>query len=341
MAHENESLIMLSGEVLEADRFVKISASTLLYCDAGEEPVGLTTNPVAITKDVACRCLKGTILKVTGSKAIAASTAIYCTADGKVSDAAVGKQIGITLAAITGDGGKAAAIIWGPRGGNDMLTPNNGIVKFFDDFFAFDGTATVAVWNDAITDGGAIDVIDAINGVISIATYTTDEDESYISTQHQVFKFQTDKNLFFEAKVKLTEAGAAKSNIIIGLSDTVSADILQDASAGPAASYDGVVFFKVDGESVWQFEASNAGAQDTETSIGAFTDATWTTLGFSYDYNDGVTAIITPYVNGVAGTAVSLTIAGLAEMNILLGLKAGSAAAETLLVDYVDVQYER
>ena len=276
-----------------------------------------------------------------GFKAISAGAAIYAAADGKVSDAAVGKQIGILFAAITADGGIQPAIVWGPRGGNDMLSALGDSCEFFDDFFSYDPTATVGDYVDTSDGTPAVDVGDAVNGVLSIASGATDENETYISSMHEIFKFLTDKRMFFEARVKLTEADTDKANIIIGLSDAIGADTLQDAGAGPAASYDGACFFKVDGGTVWQFESSNAGSQDSEADVGDFDDATWTKLGFFYDYNDGVTANITPFVNGVAGTTVTLTIAGLAEMHLLMGVKAGSGNAETLLVDYIHVAVER
>ena len=331
---------LTSGEALAAHRFIKLSGGTAVYADAGDEPIGITTEAVASGVLVACKPLDGKIKKVTASKAISAGAAIYVTTDGKVSDAAVGTQIGILMLATTADGGRQPAIVWGPRGGSDMLSAKGTLIEYFDDFFGYDNTATVGDYAE-VSDAGTIAQTDANGGVLSIATGATDENESYVSSIAEIFKFATDKRLFFEARVKLTEANTDDANIIVGLSDTVAADSLVDAGAGPMASYDGAVFFKVDGGTVWQFETSNAGTQLTNTNIGDFSDGTWHKLGFMYDYNDGVTAIVTPYLDGVAGTAKNLTIAGLEEMHILLGAKAGDANAETLLVDYVHVAVER
>ena len=112
--------------------------------------------------------------------------------------------------------------------------------------------------------------------------------------------------------------------------------MLLDNAGGPAASYDGVVFFKVDGGTVWQFETSNAGTQKIDTDIGAFDDDTFQRLGFYFDPNDGTTAKVQPYLNGAkAGTPLDLTISGLEEMGILMGVKSGGANVETLNVDYI------
>jgi hypothetical protein len=182
---------------------------------------------------------------------------------------------------------------------------------------------------------------DAHGGVLNVGCDGDDNDECYVASKAEAFKFQTDKKLFFEARVKLAEANTDDANIIVGLSDTVGANTLVDDGAGPAASYDGAVFFKVDGGTVWQFETSNAGTQNTLTDAGDFDDDTWVRLGFLYDYNDGTTASVTPYVDGVAGTAQDLTISGLEEMHVLLGVKAGGTNEENLKVDYVHVVCER
>lgn len=343
LAYRNDGPITLvAGEALAADRFVKLSASTAVYADAGDEPIGITMEAVASGAQVPVDLMTGAVRRVTASKALSACGAIYCAADGKASDAAVGKQIGVNLTSATGAGGVVPAIVWGPRGGNDLLTSKVSICEFVDDFFGFDGTATVAIWDDAVLDTtGAIGMTDAANGVLSIASHSDDNDEGYIGTINECWDFQVDKRLFFEARVKLTEAATDDANIIVGLSDTCAADSLLDDGAGPMASYDGALFFKVDGGTVWQSEISNAGTQDTDTDAGAFTSGSWTTLSIFYDYNDGVTAKVYFYVDGVLGATHDMTITGMAEMNILLGVKAGGAHAETLLVDFVRVVAER
>jgi len=339
-AYENNGpFTMTSGEALVADRLVLISSSTAMYADGGEEPIGLTGDAVATSTPVTIKPLQGGIMKVTGSKALTAGVAIYCTTDGKVSDAIVGKQIGVMMTAITGDGGKGSAIMWGTHAANDIFSSIHGsTIDFFEDFFTFNDDDN---WVDTVSDAGTVDSIDASGGVLSIATGATDNNESYVSSEHETFLFQTDKKLILEARVKLTEANTDDANIIVGLSDTVAADSLIDDGAGPMASYDGAVFFKVDGGTVWQAETSNATTQKTDTDAGAFSDDTWTILQIIYDYNDGVTANVTFYVDGTLGATLTLTIAGLQEMHLLLGAKAGDANAETLLVDYVHVIQER
>lgn len=333
---------LTSGEDLVADRLVLISSSTAKYADGGEEPIGWTRQAVDSGDDVSITPLCGGIGRVTGSKAISAGADIYVTTDGKVSDAAVGKQIGILLTAITAAGGKGAAVLWGPRGGNDVFVASmKNLHEFKDDFdHGYDTTNVWAVVEDAGAGGGdALD--DSVYGVLSVGCDGDDNDECYVSSIAENWKFQTNKKLYFETRITLTEANTDDANFIIGLSDTVAANSLQDDGAGPMASYDGAVFFKVDGTMKIQFETSNAAAQVTNATLDDFVSATTYVLGFLYDYNDGVTAKVTPYVDGVAGTTHDLTIAGLEEMHILMGVKAGGANEEALKVDYVHVMQER
>lgn len=208
---------------------------------------------------------------------------------------------------------------------------------FRDHFHQLDVTATTGQW--AVVKDGSVagSVLDVAGGWAQILTDVNDNDEFYLSSIGEHWLFAATKPLWFEARLQLTEANTDDANIIVGLSDTVGANTLLDDGAGPAASYDGAVFFKVDGGTVWQFETSNAGTQVTDTNVGAFSSGTATRLGFTFDPSNGTTGILTPYVNGVAGTERNITLAGLEEMHLLFGVKAGGANAETLKLDYVQV----
>lgn len=223
------------------------------------------------------------------------------------------------------------------------VDPSDWII-FMDDFITpsvddiANGSTGYAVITDAI---GTTGVVDGLGGWIGVNATNTDNNETYFSSASEAFTFDTDKKLIFKARIRLTEANTDDANWIIGLSNTVGANTLQDAGAGPVASYDGAVFFKEDGDMSIQFETSNAAAQVTNDDVATFVSGTIYNLAFVYDYGDGTTGTVTPYVNGVAGTAHSITIAGLEEMHIVFGVKAGDTNAETLQVDYVLVVQER
>jgi len=217
---------------------------------------------------------------------------------------------------------------------------------FHDDFlYGYDTTFDWAVVEDAGADTGDA-LTDAAGGILNVGCDGDDNDECYVSSKAEIFKFAASKPLIFEARIQLTEANTDDANWIIGLSDTVAANSLVDNGAGPMASYGGAVFFKVDGSMYIGVETSNTTTQATSATALAFVSATWYTLRFEFDPNDGTTGKVTFFAASGTGAFQRLaqkdiTLASLAEMHVLLGVKAGGANEENLLVDYVDIWAKR
>lgn len=212
-----------------------------------------------------------------------------------------------------------------------------------DDYFVFDTTSTTGGYT---TQGDSPTVATSSSspgGLLSITATGTDNNEGYVASTLAAWKLAANKRLWFEARVKLNEAATNASNIIIGLSSFgAAANLLVDDGGGPPSSYSGALFFKLDGGAVWQFEASVSTTQATNTNAGAFTSGLWTTLSFDVHFDaSGANAIVTPYVNGTASTAVTIALASQAALKFVAGVKAGSANAETLLIDYVEVRQTR
>jgi|SRR5688572_23391997 len=189
---------------------------------------------------------------------------------------------------------------------------------------------------------------DAPGGVFNLVTAAADNDYHAISLQHEAFKFASGKRLWLEARVKVAEATTDESTWWVGLTDTLTTGGMQANAAGPLASYDGALLFKSPETGMGiDFETSNAGTQVTATDLATSVTNTWTRVGFYFD-GTATTSTITPYVavndsnTFVAGTAHEITLSGLEEMHLVLGIKAGpSGAAETLQIDYVKVVAER
>lgn len=214
---------------------------------------------------------------------------------------------------------------------------------FFDDFFHFAGPAD---FNDAVVQGDLYNVQgDAATaavgtghgGVLSVDTVTgTDNNDGYIHTLDQIVAFSTGKKAVIEARVRLTEAATDDANIIFGVTNTVGANFLLDAAGGPAASYDGAVFFKVDGGTVWQAESSDAGAQVTDSDVGAFTSATWAKLRIAWDG----AGYVRFYLDGKLKAKQAFTATAV-DMYLIAGVKEGGSNNETLEIDYLRVSAER
>lgn len=331
---------LISGEALEKGRFVKLSAGTAVYADAGDEPIGITSEAVASGAAVAIYPMKGTIEAVVTAGIYAVGTAIYVANDGKASSSAVGKQIGITVQASIAAGDLVAAIVWSPRGGNDAISTKGSVIELFDDFFKYDATD----WpeTDAGTEHAAAIDADYVGGAVEMVTGATDNNEGYLYSAANAFKFTTNKKVFFEVRIELTEANTDDANWCAGLCSVKAANTLVDNGAGMVTTFDGAMFYKVDGTMKIYFMVSNGATQGTPLDCGTFVSGTVYKLGFLYDYNDGVTAYVTPFVDGVAKTTQELTISGLdASLYAVLGVKAGGANAETFKIDYVHVVQER
>ena len=210
--------------------------------------------------------------------------------------------------------------------------------RLWDDFLFDNGQWT------AVTDGstGAATITDAAGGKITLATAAADNDYHVYASDAEVFKFAAAKPLQFGAHVALTEANTDDANISVGVSDTVTGALLTNDGAGPPASYDGALFYKIDGTLKWFFETSNAGTQTT-TELGTYVSGTEYELAFDFQTSspNDTTALVVPCVNGKQYAAHEITLSGLAEMHAVFGVKAGGANAETLSVDWIGVHQKR
>lgn len=119
-----------------------------------------------------------------------------------------------------------------------------GVHDDFDHYVSADTFTTVA------SDSGTVTVSDAVGGILLIHPSDgtiADNDETYVRTTAEIFKFADDKPLFIEVLLQYAEAATNAANIAVGFMDAVSANSLQDNGGGPKASYSGAVIYKVDG----------------------------------------------------------------------------------------------
>ena len=193
---------------------------------------------------------------------------------------------------------------------------------------------------------------DAVGGVFNLVTAAADNDYQALSLQHEAFKFAAGKRLWLEARVKLAEGTTNESTWWVGLTDTLTTGGMQANAAGPLASYDGALIYKTPETALTlNFESSNAGTQVTSSAEATSVTNTWTRVGFFFDggnSSSATTATLTPFyaVNDsntfVKGASQTITLSGLEEMHLVIGVKAGpTAAAETLQIDYIKCVAER
>lgn len=124
MSQVNEGIkTFTSGEILAANRRVKLSSGTVVYADAYDKSIGITVAPAVASGDPVAVKLHGFpgTRQVTASEAITSGAALYGAADGKVTDtyAGGGELVGVALEAGTGDG--SVLEVLPEEGGSKML----------------------------------------------------------------------------------------------------------------------------------------------------------------------------------------------------------------------------
>ncbi len=239
--------------------------------------------------------------------------------------------------------------LWTP--GREL--PDYLVSKYHYEFFhlADQTNEWTSVADGAPTEANASD----LNGVVAIQTAVNVSNENIFYTKYPHWKFQADKRLSFQARVKCDYTANEAPSILAGLGSSVAANLLDDDGAGPLdTTYDGAFLYRIEGTGVpasaWSFLGSNAASKSTPITFGTFADNTWDVMGFDYFYGDGTTGILRPYYShdGGAfnyGASHPIAISGLdAMMYAILALKNPSEDdqnANTLSADYVTVWQER
>lgn len=221
----------------------------------------------------------------------------------------------------------------------------------FEDFLG-----DVSVDNVVITasDSGTGLCGDAVGGILALVASdgtVADNDETYAESPNEVFKFAANKPIDFMARVQFTEANTDDANVIVGMKDAVAADTILDNGGGPAASYSGMVFFKVDGGTKWQVESSIAGTQSTNTTTVTAGGSAYQLLEASFRPVSSTVGEITFKIDGqecrdnsVTGNPPIkhyVTFASATEMQLCAGVKNGAANLETLNVDFWAARQKR
>lgn len=220
-----------------------------------------------------------------------------------------------------------------------------------DDFHAY---SSGQLWTSVLTDSGTAAATDAAGGVLSITGSdgtVADNDEGYVKSTKEVYKFANNKPLCGESRLTWTEANTDDANVLFGFLDAVAANSLQDNGAGLPASYSGAVFYKVDGDTVWSVEVSDGGTQwtkklDASGSLDGIAKTcgagTYQTLRIEAVPISSTKMDVSFFIDGVLVYKVKdATYANATEMNLAWGVKNGGGNAETLLVDWVDAPQTR
>lgn len=212
----------------------------------------------------------------------------------------------------------------------------------FDDFYEF---VTGDKWTLTADTGGTAATVDGAGGLLTLTSDADDNDEAYLESTREAWKFAAGKPLVFEARAQYAEANTDDANVLIGLMDAVGADSLVDNGGGPKASFSGAVFYKVDGGTKWRVRAS-VGSTNTDVELSAantLTGKDYAAGGASFQRFriefrpwSASQADVMFYIDGeLVYKIAGFTFTSATEMQMALGVKAGGANAEAITVDYM------
>ena len=195
----------------------------------------------------------------------------------------------------------------------------------FDTYLASDWTITT-------TEGGSGNASEALGdrdgGLLVITNDDADNDNDFLQLVKEGFKFESGKQLAFNARFKTSDADA--SDVVIGL---------QITDTSPLDVSDGVFFLLTDGSTTLQFIVEKDGTQSTLNLPTVMADDTFMTVGFVFDPKDQLFHVFQN--NAEVGTVVSTNAPDDEDLTVSFGIQNGAAAAKVMPVDYLTAMKER
>jgi hypothetical protein len=342
----------VAGEALAPYRRVKLSAGTLIYADAGEDAIGITTADYTASGAMASYWPMNAagIIPVTGSKVLSAGATLYGANDGKVSDAANGYKLGTLLEAISADGGMAGAVL--NVYAADSLQGARAVAEYMEEWVTGskeDGhkistTADKGDWLltivDGDTDNGAVANVaeDAPGGILTLTTNDKTSDSNELQLNGESFKLAVGKQLYFECSLAIDDVDKADWFVGLAITDTTVLTACTDL-VGFGCDHDGNIDAEVR-------QDSTASRTDTTSDLTDGTLATFATkkvkLGFHWDGVDTVKF----YVDGVlkvtkTDNGATVLIPDDEALTPTICLKTTAGQVVNGWVDYVYVAQER
>jgi hypothetical protein len=214
-----------------------------------------------------------------------------------------------------------------------------GVFTHFDEFVSADKFTTTT------ENSGAVSNVDAIGGQVTIVTGATDNNETYLASTKELFLITNGKPIHAAARLKYSEASGTAANVAFGLMNAVGADAIVDNGAGLKSSYSGAAFYKVDGGTLWNAEASigttrygnallNANnSLDKIAKAAAGTVFQW--LEISITPHSATLARVDFFIDGIHVWTTEMTYTNATEMQVFIGAKTGSANALTVTADFL------
>lgn len=207
---------------------------------------------------------------------------------------------------------------------NPALLPPTVGFAYVNDFVTWSADDWTATEVEAGTGNTTIGIIDGEGGVLGIVCDANENDGGQIQLKGEMFKLAATNRVWFDARVNIVHE-STQSDFAVGLATTTTTAIA-------SAPNDYVMFVKDDGDTNIDFVSAKDGTETERAAVATASNDTWVLLGFKWD---GST--LTPYINGVAGTAISTNVPDNENMSPVLAYLngAGSAENDTFAIDWV------
>lgn len=200
---------------------------------------------------------------------------------------------------------------------NDFQYGRPGVyAEYFEEFYTY----TAADWTviETVSPIASEGTSDAAGGVLRITNSATDDDSVGMQLSGETFLPTSNKNIFCEFKVKISDA--TQTDFLVGL-------VVRDIS--PLAHTDGIVFRKDDGDTNWDFATTASSTSSEETGI-ATADTDYIKLGVKVSGTNSVTYWVNDSQAGSFDTNIPAT-----ELTPTIVLKNGEGTAKTADVQHI------
>jgi hypothetical protein len=212
----------------------------------------------------------------------------------------------------------------------------------FDDFL---DDQSDLFWIDTVTDTGTAAVGDAASGIMTLTPSdgtVADNDEVYLATANEIFKFAADTPFVGGARIKFTETTANVYNCGVFFQNAIGADSILDNGGGLKVSGSTAGIYKIDGGTNWLCVTANNSSSTVSTSSTAAASNAYQNLEIEVLPFSSTQVKVVFRVDGVplkdssTGQDIvhTVTVASATEMQFGMGAKLGAATNnDALLVD--------
>ena len=198
--------------------------------------------------------------------------------------------------------------------------------QYFNDFDVYASGDWTATGTHTPTNG----VIAGNGGILSMANLSTSADLDQLTLVAATFAFVPGLQAWFKSRFQVSNA--TNSGLIIGL---------QNLNTNAFAATDGVWFYKAEASTT--LNAVVAASSTATTSSWGLTMANTTYVDVGFYYDGGQSGVLQLYANGspVGSVATTNLPPSSTSLALTMAVENGTAAAETMLVDYVLAAVER